>query len=236
MNASWKTLMYLALLWPALGAAASKAQSEYVNTLAATSDAERGAELYAGCVACHGSDGVGALNGSIPRIAGQHYRVLIRQLIDFRYHKRWDFRMEEVASNRHVLAGAQEIADVAAYLAGLTLKAPSGVGDGLELAHAATVYGGHCQSCHGIHGEGDAARAIPKIGGQHAGYLMRQVYDSVDGRRTPLAATHRRRFLALDFNDVRGLSDFIARAGWQDLPPPGPAPPNPTPPYDTPDR
>lgn len=222
MNGHWKTIALVALMWPALCAAASKAQREYTDALAATSDAEQGATLYENCVSCHGAGGVGTLDGSIPRIAGQHYRVLIRQLIDFRHGKRWDFRMEEVASDRHALVGAQDIADVAAYVAGLTQDAPSGLGDGTQLARAATAYGGHCQSCHGIHGEGDAARAIPKIGGQHAGYLMRQIYDSVDGRRTPLAATHRRRFLALDFEDVRGLCDFIARAGWQDLPPPAP--------------
>ncbi len=226
-------MVFLAMALPTLCGAAPKAQRAYADALAATSDSERGAELYAHCVSCHGSDGTGTLDGSIPRLAGQHYRVLIRQLIDFRYGKRWDFRMEEVASDRHALVGAQDIADVAAHLAGLTQSAANGMGDGTQLARGATVYGGHCQSCHGIHGEGDAARAIPKIGGQHAGYLMRQIYDSVDGRRIPLATTHRKRFLALDFEDVRGLCDFIARAGWQDLPPPAPRNP---PPYDTSDR
>lgn len=208
--------LLLALFAPTVGLSASKARSEYAAVLAAQSDDARGAELYANCVSCHELDGMGRKDGSTPRLAGQHYRVLVRQLIDFRYSKRWDVRMEEVASERHALAEAQDIADVAAYLSGLTVGGEPGVGDGTLLARGATIYGGRCQSCHGIHGEGDAARAVPRIGGQHAGYLMRQIYDAVDGRRTPLATTHRQRFSRLDFQDVRGLSDFLARAGWSE--------------------
>ena len=233
MHTIRKLLLGLALLAPVLGAAASKAQREYFDSLAAKPDTERGAELFRNCVSCHGTGGLGRLDGTVPRIAGQYYRVLVRQLIDFRHGKRWDYRMEEVASDRHALVKPQDIADVAAYVAGLQEDAVSGLGDGTQLERAAAIYASNCQSCHGSHGEGDEAGAIPRIGGQHVGYLARQIYDSVDGRRIPLAETHRQRVLALEYQDISGLCDFIARAGWQ--PQSAPAPRHP-PPYDAPVR
>ena len=227
-----KILIGLALT-PVLCAAAPKAQREYFDTLAATPVAEHGAELFRNCVSCHGTAGLGRLDGTVPRIAGQHYRVLVRQLIDFRHGKRWDYRMEEVASERHALVTAQDIADVAAYVANMRVQAESAVGDGTQLERASGIYASGCQSCHGSQGEGDEAGAIPRIGAQHVGYLTRQIHDAADGRRTPLAETHRRRFLALDYEDLSGLCDFIARAGWQDQPLPVPRHP---PPYDAPTR
>ena len=56
-------------------------------------------ELFAQCASCHGPDGGGKTDGSMPRIAGQHYRVLAKQIVDFRHGKRWDFRMEGVATS-----------------------------------------------------------------------------------------------------------------------------------------
>jgi cytochrome c553 len=222
MYTFWKTLVCCALLAPACAVSASKAQREYSAALALQADVDHGAELFLNCISCHGSGGLGRLDGTVPRIAGQHYRVLVRQIVDFRHGKRWDYRMEEVASNQHALVEPQDIADVAAYVAGLEEDTESAVGDGTQLQAAAAVYRSQCQSCHGIRGEGDPARMIPKIGGQHFGYLVRQIHDAVDGRRTPLAETHRRRFRALDYEDINGLCDFIARAGWWIEPPPAP--------------
>jgi cytochrome c553 len=64
-------------------------------------------------------------------------------------------------------------------------------------------------------GEGDDAKEIPRISAQHAGYLARQIYDAVDNRRPMLARSHGKRFAPLDFQDVLGLSDYLARIGWQ---------------------
>jgi len=51
-----------------------------------------------------------------------------------------------------------------------------------------------CQGCHGAHGEGTAAKGYPRLAGQAAGYLARQLDDFASGRRTspvmtPLAKT-----------------------------------------------
>jgi cytochrome c553 len=214
-----KNTILAALLLPIVAIGASPARQEYLDVMAAKPDEVHGRELYEHCMACHGPAADGTTEGSTPRIAGQHFQVLVRQLIDFRYAKRWDFRMEGVAADLHILRNAQDIADVASFVSHLDRGGARGVGDGTQVERGAALYSARCGSCHGLNGEGDARNGVPRIGGQHAGYLTRQIYDAVDGRRPPLSQTHRKLFKPLDFEDVRGLSDFLARAGWDEPPP-----------------
>jgi cytochrome c553 len=203
-----------ALLLPGLAGAASTAQQELAGALRATPDGANGEALFDHCASCHGADGGGQADGSTPRIAGQHFRVLVKQLVDFRSGKRWDFRMEGAAEQHH-LTGAQDIADIAAYVSKLTLPQTRGIGSGEFMEQGSSVYAAQCASCHGPVAEGNAARGVPRLAGQHYGYLMRQMYDAVDGRRPALSRLHSQRIAPLDFEQVRALSDYLARIGWQ---------------------
>ena len=214
MNSYVRRMVQILALLPVMASAASTARSELNDVLRTKADAVHGAELFARCVACHGADGNGDTNGSTPRIAGQHYRVLVKQLVDFRYGKRWDFRMEGMADKHH-LKGSQDIADVAVYIAGLTRPGSRGVGSGEFVDEGRRIYAAKCQSCHGVDAEGDASRGVPRLAGQHYAYLMRQMYDAVDGRRPALPQLHSQRIEPLDFQQVRAVSDFLARIGWQ---------------------
>jgi len=208
---------FIALLLPILAPAAENARSEYARVLKAKPDEARGAVLFAQCVSCHGADGGGETNGSTPRIAGQHFRVLAKQIVDFRYGKRWDFRMEGMA-DRHHLANAQDIADVAAHVSRLAQPANRGIGSGEFAEQGSRIYATQCKSCHGAQAEGDEAGGVPRLAGQHYAYLMRQMYDAVDGRRPALPQLHSQRIAPLDFEQVRVVSDFLARIGWQESP------------------
>ena len=42
-----------------------------------------------------------------------------------------------------------------------------------------------------------------------------QMYDAVDGRRPALPRLHSQRIATLDFEQVRAISDYLARIGWQ---------------------
>ena len=204
--------MWLSL--PLLAHAESTAQRDFTRVLALKPDADHGREIFEACAECHKADGNGTPDGSIPRIAGQHYRVLARQLVDFRHGARWDMRMEGIATSHEVIPELQDIADVASFVSTLSRDGLRGVGDGQNVARGEAIYSRACASCHGAQGQGDEARGIPRIAGQHAAYVARQIYDAVDGRRPALSRTHRKRFVPLEFEEVLGLSDYVSRMGW----------------------
>jgi cytochrome c553 len=205
----------LVTMLPMHAHAAASARQELQAATRATPNLENGREQFLQCVSCHGGNGAGQSNGNTPRIAGQHYPVLLKQLVDFRHGKRWDFRME-VMADRHHLETPQDIADVAAYVASLEGDGDRGIGDGTYATEGAFIFGSYCAACHGPSGEGNAKEAVPRLGGQHYGYLMRQMYDAVDGRRLNLDPVHKDKIKPLDFEQVRAVSDYLARIGWEE--------------------
>ncbi len=204
--ASW----WIVGLLPFAAIAMSESQVELLAALHSKPNLDHGAELFRTCAACHGPAGGGTRDGGVPRIAGQHFSVLAKQLVDYRHRRRWDLRMEHFA-DRHHLAGSQAIADVAAYVNRLDAGSERGVGTGELTEHGAGVYSRLCQSCHGPSADGDAKRAIPRIAGQHYEYLRRQIYDAVDGRRPNMSAAHIRLLGRLERDDISGLADYLSR-------------------------
>jgi cytochrome c553 len=146
----------------------------------------------------------------VPRLAGQHFTVIVKELVDFRHGERSDFRME-TRSDRHHLEGAQAIADVAAYASQLTDSSPAGVGPGDRLGAGAQLYDQLCQSCHGRSAQGDARERVPRLAGQHYEYLRRQIYDAVKGRRSNITLAHRRLLAQLDGDGIIAIADFLSR-------------------------
>jgi cytochrome c553 len=205
------------LVIPVIAWAASSARAEYAEAIRSKPDLERGGKLFENCATCHGPGGGGTVDGSIPRIAGQHFRVIVKQLVDYRHGKRWDPRMERYA-DRHLLADAQALADVAAFISQQDRLAPRGMGTGVYAQRGVHVYIAQCGSCHGPAGEGDEKELVPRVAGQHYEYLLRQIYDAVDGRRPNFSRSHVRRLSKLDRDDIIGLADALSRAEW-----PGPS-------------
>jgi len=204
------------LLLPAVAFGVSVAQQELAAARRSKPDPTRGAELYDTCAACHGPDGAGTRDGQVPRIAGQHASVLMKQLVDFRHDRRWDPRMEHFSDSHH-LADAEAIADVAAYISRLGGGyANNGRGNGEQLERGAESYARLCTRCHGASGDGKANRAIPRIAGQQYEYLRRQIYDAVDGRRPNFSRAHIRLFARLDYDDIQAVADYVSRLGTEE--------------------
>jgi cytochrome c553 len=219
-----KLLITLVAALPALAAAATPTGRDLAQATRARPDLEHGAQLFTQCVACHGANGGGMESGETPRIAGQYVSVLLKQLVDFRQGKRWDFRMEERAKD-HYLKTPQDLADVAAFVAELDGGSRRGLGDGIHADDGARIFGSRCASCHGPSGVGNAQDAVPRLAGQHYAYLMRQMYDAVDGRRPAMPRVHPRKLEPLDFEQVRAVADYLSRIEW-DAGPPVPAQPH----------
>jgi cytochrome c553 len=213
------SVLVASCVMPRTGSTAESSREEFAAATRATPDPVRGEELFRDCAACHGKSGNGTEDGSAPRIAGQHFRVLVKQLVDYRHEKRWDVRMEHHAG-RGLLKDAQSIADVAAYASKLGREMPRNVGDGTLVEHGSLLYARLCAECHGAAGEGDNRTLTPRLAGQHYEYLLRQMYDAVDGRRPNFSSTHVKLLSRLERDDLVGVADFLSRSQWS--PPPQP--------------
>lgn len=195
-------------VWPAdAGPAASQ---EFQAAMAKAPDLQRGRELFATCAACHNADGSGAADGSVPAIAGQYRDVIIKQLTDFRADQRWNVRMEKVLYQRHLTESA-DFADLAAFASQLPRRATRNVGDGSALAAGTSIYFRSCSACHGALGEGNASRLTPRLGGQHYGYLLRQIRFAGDRRRPNMAEAHEQRVRKLSMDEISGVADYLSR-------------------------
>ncbi|HUK03064.1 MAG TPA: c-type cytochrome [Steroidobacteraceae bacterium] len=206
----------LITVWMLLGCAALQAAAsgaeDIRDALRAMPDPDNGARLFVICAQCHEPHGGGLPLGWVPEIAGQHPSVLVRELVDYRHGARWDDRMEKIAG-RHILKTPQEIADVVAYIGALRPTLEPRVGSGQWLTKGEHVYAAQCRSCHGGEGEGSAARAVPRLAGQQAEYLVRQMHDSAEGRRPNLRGIHARLFKPLSMEQLMGLADYLSRLG-----------------------
>jgi cytochrome c553 len=201
----------LAAASPLAAMAAAAAQQEFADATRLKPNIEHGMELYQTCAKCHGPQGRGSRAIGTPEIAGQHFRVLVKQLVDYQHDMRWDIRMEQIVK-QHNLMATQAIADVATYVSELEWKPTEDIGDGELVAHGEQVYLQTCQSCHGPTAEGAAAKLVPRLAGQHYPYLIREMHDAVEGRRPNFSLKHIRLLQRLDRDDFVGLAEFLSRA------------------------
>jgi cytochrome c553 len=184
--------------------------NELQDALQLKPDLEHGGSLYATCAACHQSHGGGNPDSAVPSIAAQHYEVVIEQLANFRDAARWDPRMSAFTAQHH-LAGPQDLADVAAYIAALPPQPSADVGPGDRTALGGQLYSRSCQSCHGARGEGDASRRIPRLDGQQFGYLVRRIRAMASGGRPVASWDHTGLFKSLPDDDIVGVADYLSR-------------------------
>jgi cytochrome c553 len=187
-------------------------RQEFVDAARLEPNLDRGAEFFQTCAACHGPDGRGTPDGEIPAIAGQHGSVLLKQLTDFRHGQRRDERMQHFSDREH-LPGAQELTDVAAYVANLPRFPTSSDhrGDGTSLGEGASIYFRACESCHRPLGQGDALLRRPRLAGQHYDYLLRQLTETAAGRRPGMDAAHVTLLKNLSPAQLRGVADYLSR-------------------------
>jgi cytochrome c553 len=188
------------------------ARQEFLAATRLTPNVEHGAQLFETCAACHGSDGRGTSDGSVPAIAAQHGSVLLKQLVDFRHDQRWDERMQHFTDQHH-LATTQDLADVAAYASSLP-RSPiplDNIGDGSSLREGASVYFRVCDRCHGPLGGGDALQLRPRLAGQRYAYLLKQLTDVAAGGRPGMDSAHVKRLRALTPEQMRGVADYLSR-------------------------
>ncbi|MCW8957353.1 MAG: c-type cytochrome [Gammaproteobacteria bacterium] len=159
---------------------------EQDEALHLTGNMEDGMEVFEVCSACHYPEGWGTQDGTFPQLAGQHTKVLIKQLADIRALNRDNPTMYPFALPESI-GDAQALADVVTYIAKLPMNPDNGKGDWAEgtaeFKQGQKLFKDNCVKCHADNGEGMADKYYPKIQGQHYKYMLRQFEWIRDGKR-----------------------------------------------------
>jgi len=170
-------------------------------------NAKQGEEVYEVCSGCHLASGIGRPDGTLPVVAGQHTAVLIKQMVDIRSGHRDNPTMYPFAQSMT----AQEMADSAAYMHTLKLSPKNGKGSGKTVKQGKALYEKDCKSCHGANGEGNEAKFIPMLSGQHFKYMQRQLGEMRAGKRKNADKDMLKVIKAYSDADIEAVSDFMAR-------------------------
>ena len=167
-----------AMLW-ASGAIAAE---EAAKPDAAKPDGAKGQGIASQvCAACHAADG-NSIGPANPKLAGQSYDYLHKQLLNFKPQggKKAERENAVMAGMVASLSGA-DMQNVAAYFAGQKLKPAKATDKDLAMAGQKIYRGGNassgvaaCAGCHGPAGAGIPAQ-YPRIAGQFAEYVEAQL-------------------------------------------------------------
>ena len=141
------------------------------------------------CSNCHGLTGV-AVSPNFPNLAGQVEAYVVAQLKEFKSHSRQDPAGFEYMWGLSRSLTEDQITGLAAYYARQPAARQSVEGDPTRLAPGQSIFSSGvadkgvpaCASCHGDRGQGSAK--FPRIAGQHADYLVKQliVFQRTDER------------------------------------------------------
>jgi cytochrome c553 len=139
--------------------------------------------VKAKCAVCHGERGE-TVSEDFPRLAGQHEAYLAKQLRDFVSGTR---KGPMVRMARGLTE--EEIVAISRYYAAQPAPPPSAppsemavVGRYIHLKGNPTTGIPACKACHGEKAHGSAA--LPRLAGQHAAYLERQIQEFTQRKRT----------------------------------------------------
>ena len=201
-------LMLPALLLISINLSAS--ESDIEKALSLKPDIENGRKAYELCATCHLDNGWGKPDGSFPVIAGQHRKVLIKQLADIRARNRENPTMYPF-TDPETIGGVQAIADVTEYISTLSANPQPGVGEGENLGQAEELYKTNCLMCHGKNGMGNGDAFFPRLQGQHHAYLVRQMLWIRDGFRKNGNALMVEKLKPMSDDQISMLADYISR-------------------------
>jgi cytochrome c553 len=187
--------------------------------VAATAAEEEFENILAGCARCHGRDGAGRPEGGVPWIGGQSQAYLAATLRAYAEGRRFSGIMQpQAAAVPH-----EQLGKLAAYYARQHWPAEDDPGSdhGTDSLGASIALDGvpsrgipACASCHGpppryIH--------YPRVSGQDAGFIARQLMLFRDGERGGTVYRHLMPVFVdrLTDSDIAAISAFYAQRATQ---------------------
>jgi cytochrome c553 len=195
---------------PNMAEVRAQAAREVELALDLTPNVEKGLEIYRDCARCHKPEGWGLRSGSVPQLAGQHRRVVIKQLADIRAGNRGNAMMLSYACVE-AIGDTQAVADVAGYIDTLEISVDNGKGPGSALELGGRLYAENCARCHGTNGEGNDSKTEPRIQAQHYKYLLRQFQWIRDGERLNANAEMVAQIKGFEEHETNAVLDYVSR-------------------------
>ncbi len=211
------------------------AQTAALQSALAAGDAAAGATKAAMCGACHGADG-NSMVPSFPKLAGQNEKYLLKQLHDVQAWDKETDPVKKLTTGRAIVEmtgllsayADQDLADIAAFFASqnaqlsgsqdLQVQVNSGIkvdalALGTKLYRAGNLANGipSCTGCHSPTGKGNAAAGYPRVSGQHADYIEKQLTNFRAGNRSNDAEMTMRNIAEkLSDAEIKAVANFIA--------------------------
>ena len=162
------------------------------------------------CASCHNADGNSSIPAN-PKLAQQHPEYILKQLQEFKTGKRKNAVMTPMASH----LSDQDMRDIAWFVGAKKVKTGFSK-DKDTIAMGEKIYRGGiadrqvpaCAGCHSPNGAGIPAQ-YPRLGGQHADYIVTQLTAFRDGGRlnapqmTGVAAK-------LNDREIKAVADYVA--------------------------
>lgn len=170
------------------------------------------------CSNCHGITGV-TVSPNFPNLAAQKPAYFVAQLKEFKSHARQDPAGFEYMWGLSRSLTDEQINGLAAYYAGQTPDHKPVQGDpGRRNAGQTLFHDGipaknapACMTCHGDKGQGN--EAFPRLAGQHADYVVKQliVFQRTDER--PEGAIMKTIAHELSAEDIKNVAAYVQSLG-----------------------
>ena len=136
------------------------------------------------CFVCHGAEGESS-SEVFPRLAGQHWEYIAKQLENFKSGKRKSTAMADMVAK----LTPEEMVALGKYFEKQRVEVePAKDGDLAGMGKYIYLHGNRfsglaaCASCHGPEARGTAA--LPRLAGQHAAYIETQLKQFNQRERT----------------------------------------------------
>ncbi|WP_428819695.1 c-type cytochrome [Microbulbifer sp. MCCC 1A16149] len=190
----------------------------------AAGDATAGQTKAAACAACHGADG-NSPAPTFPKIAGLGEKYLLKQLHDIKSGAR---KVPEMTGQLDNMSD-QDMADIAAYFAAQNIQISGSEAfsvmlnngdnvDGLALGRKIFRAGNPssgvpaCMGCHSPTGQGNAPAGYPRLSGQYAQYVEKQLKAFREGARNNDGDTRVMRSVAKQLSDaeIKAVANYVA--------------------------
>ena len=159
-------------------------------------------QLVGACARCHGPDGNSP--GQYPSLARQNAEYTIKQLMDFKSGARKNIQMSPMVG----VLNDENIVTLAKFYAGENLSRPRGTDKDLAAQGKILAAELKCASCHQKTFRGK--NEVPRLSRQKRVYLVKQMKDYRDGKRTNDNGVKTPEMKKLSDDQIKILSHYFA--------------------------